>query len=34
MVFDVPDAIDLSECFIRVNLGEAGSPIWALGKKV
>jgi len=34
IVFDVPDAINLSECFIRVNLGEAGSPIWALGKKV
>ncbi|MDI6867686.1 hypothetical protein [Methanoculleus sp.] len=34
IVFDVPDAINLSECFIRVNLGEAGSPTWALGKKV
>jgi len=32
IVFDVPDAINLSECFIRVNLGEAGSPVWTLGK--
>lgn len=32
IVFDVPDAINLSECFIRVNLGEAGSPVWVLRK--
>ena len=32
IVFDVPEALTLDECFIRVNLGGATSPVWALGK--
>ncbi|WP_317065322.1 DUF4352 domain-containing protein [Methanoculleus caldifontis] len=32
IVFDVPAAIPIDECFVRVNLGSSGSPVWALGR--
>lgn len=32
VVFDVPAALSLAECSVRVNLGTAGSPVWTLGK--
>ena len=32
IVFDIPEALPLDECFIRVNLGGGTSPVWALGK--
>lgn len=32
IVFDVPEALPLDECFVQVNLGGATSPVWALGK--
>ncbi|HNT08094.1 MAG TPA: hypothetical protein PKH49_07335, partial [Methanoculleus sp.] len=32
IVYDIPEALPLDECFIRVNLGQATSPVWAIGK--
>ncbi len=32
IVFDVPEALPLDECYVRVNLGGGESPVWSLGK--
>lgn len=34
IAFDVPETLPLDECFIRVNLGDATPPIWALGRSL
>ena len=32
ILFDVPEALPIDECYVRVDLGRADSPVWALGK--
>ncbi len=34
IVFDIPEALPLDECFVRVNLGDAAPSVWALGKSL
>lgn len=34
IVFDVPEALNLDECTIRVTLDGGASPVWALGKSL
>jgi hypothetical protein len=31
ILFDIPEALDLDDCSLQVDLGEAGSPTWTLG---
>ncbi|MFA7072813.1 hypothetical protein ACK11Z_03685 [Methanoculleus bourgensis] len=32
IIFDVPEALAIDECYVQVDLGGGESPVWALGK--
>lgn len=32
IVFNVPEALNIDECFVQVNLGGGDTPTWAIGK--
>lgn len=34
ILFDLPEALDIDECYLRVDLGGGETPVWALGKRL